>query len=145
MANVLRKSSGASLDLQIPCEARYLDTVRPLSIRIAAYLGYAESEADRVGESIDAVVRRFVSVSPANLPIARVDVTFSTGATAVEIRIRCHGSAADSTRLERDLRKASRPGGALESIRQAMTGVRIGQADGVAFCCLTRDLPDDAP
>jgi hypothetical protein len=144
VANVLRQASGVSLGLHVPCEPRYLDTVRPLSTRIATYLGFAEPDAGRLGESIDAVVRRFMAGSTPDGGDAHVAVTFTVGATAVEIWLRCHASAVDRTNLERDLRHAILPGGALEPIHHAMNGVHIGQEAGVAFCCLTRDLPADA-
>ncbi len=147
MANVLRRSSPFPLNLQFPCEPRYGEVIRLLSTRIAAYIGYPEAEAGVVGESVDGVVQRFVSAARSDDLGARVDITFRTGATAVEIWIRYHGEVAGDggvVGLERALRTETSPGGSLGAIRESMDGLRVGQDDDVAFCCLTRQLPPDA-
>lgn len=147
MPNVLRRTSHGSLGLQFPCDQRYLETIQLLAFRIASYIGYAETEASGVRESIDAVVQRFFSAASADDLRARVDVIFRTGATAVEIWIRYHGEVAVEggvIGLERQLRTETSPGGSLAAIRSTVDSVRVGQEAGVAFCCLTRDLPPDA-
>lgn len=145
MTRVLRQSD-ASLVFQIPCDRQFLETVRDLSFRIAEYIGYAEGEAQGVGQSIDTLVRRFFAAAPADDLLANVEVTFKTGATAVEIWIRYRSAVANGSHavdLERALRGETDPGGALASIREAVDGLKIGREGGVTFCCLTRELPPD--
>jgi hypothetical protein len=146
VSKVLRRSD-AALVFQIPCDRQYLETVRDLAARIVEYIGYQRHDARGVGESVDALVGRFVAAASPDDLTASVEVTFRTGATAVEIWIRYRGDDEGGARavdLERALRGETGPGGALASIREAVDGVEIGREGGVTFCCLTRDLPPDA-
>ena len=140
--------SSLSLDVTVPCEARYLPLLRRLAQRTVEYLGYHESLCEEVVQTIDHAVQGVFE--PGDTAYTDVELRLATTETSMCVRVRYLGAPARAegpTAIEQLL---SRPDGddvPLERLRRTMKTVVLGResgADGADFCELTRELPEDS-
>ena len=134
------------LRLRIPTDARLRETVRLISKRVAAYVGYPEVEAVRIGQSVDEAVGTMMACAGARDPGDSIDLRFSTSGGSMEIRLRYQAGESPLTGLdlERGFGRSRNGGPAIEAIRTVMDRVEFGQDGNVAYCRLLLHLPLDA-
>ena len=146
-AEIQAPMSSLSLDVTVPCEARYLPILRRLAHRTVEYIGYHESVRDEVVRTIDHAVHGVFETD--ENAYTDIELRMATTENSMLVRIRYLGASARGegpTAIEQLL---SRPDGdevPLERLRRAMKRVVLGRepgADGVDFCELTRELPED--
>jgi hypothetical protein len=124
------------LELTFPSDARYRDTVRALSIRVAEYVGFPTAEATNLGDAIDRAVEGVIEHASSGSAHHSIDLAFATDEGAFEARV----SVGDTVggRLERGLAAAAEP---LASMRRAVDRIEFGRDRDVEFCRLVRRLP----
>lgn len=146
-AEIQAPMSSLSLDVTVPCEARYLPILRQLAQRTVAYIGYHESLCEEVVQTIEYAVHGVFETK--EHAYTDIEIRLATTETSMLVRIRYLGAPARGdgpTAIEQLL---SRPDGddvPLDRLRRAMTTVVLGReagADGADFCELTRALPED--
>lgn len=137
-------ASGLSLDLTIPGDERFVETVRALSARIAAHVGYAAADAAAIGGAVGQAVAGVVEYALERDPERSLEIRFATVADAIEISLRYHDGGGDGrSRVERrlarrDARDAEAP---LDALRRVMPRVEFAREDDVEVCRLARPLP----
>ncbi len=140
--------SSLSLDVTVPCEARYLPLLRRLAQRTVEYIGYHETLCEEVLQTIEHAVHGVFE--PDEKAYTDIELRLATTDHSMCVRVRYLGAQARTegpTAIERLL---SRPDGdeiPLERLRRTMKTVVLGRepgADGADFCELTRELPEDS-
>ena len=116
-------------------------------MRVAAYLGYADGDAEAIGQIVERLIEGVTEHAFAGAPHERVHVSVATGGSEMEIRVRYRepsgqGSGAGSGHVERCLLRQRDGNVPLELMRRVMARVEFGREDGTEFCRLTRPLPD---
>ena len=146
-AEIQAPMSSLSLDVTVPCEARYLPLLQKLAQRTVEYIGYHESLREEVVQTIGHAVHGVFETN--ENAYTDIGLRLATTETSMLVRIRYLGAPAlgeSPTAIEQQL---SRPDGddvPLDRLRRAMKTVVLGRepgADGADFCELTRELPDD--
>ena len=133
------------LELTVPCDPRFRDLLESVSRRMAAYIGYADADAEAIaGAVMQATGGLLGGAAPA--AYASLDLTFATSAREMEILLRYvrRGRKAppDAPGVEHVLRRAG-GGAALDALQRTMERVELGRRDGIEFCRLTKLLPED--
>ena len=138
--------SSLSLDVTVPCEARYLPLLRQLTQRTVELIGYRESLGEEVVQTIDhAVLGAFEDVQV----YTNVEIQLATTETCMRVRVRYLGAVARAEGPTAIEQRLSRPNGdevPLDRLRRTMKTVVLGRESGTAgadFCELTRELPED--
>ena len=140
-------SETARFGLTVPNDRRFHEMVRAFSVRVAAYLGYADGEAEAIGEIVERVIEGVTEHTLAGAPYERVHVSVARGGSEMEIRVQYRepsgkGSGAGSGYVERWLLRQRDGDVPLELMRRVMARVEFGREAGTEFCRLTRPLPD---
>ncbi len=140
-------SETARFGLTVPTDRRFHETVRVFSVRVAAYLGYADSDAEAIGQIVERVIEGVTEHAFAGSPDEHVQVSVGRRGSEMEIRVRYRepsgqGSGAGSGHVERCLLRQRDGNVPLELMRRVMARVEFGREDGTEFCRLTRPLPD---
>ena len=139
--------SSLSLDVTVPCEARYLPMLRQLAERTIEYIGYHEALREEVVQTIDKAVHGVFETD--DRAYTAVELRLATTEDDMLVRIRYLGAPAGGegqTAIEQLL---SRPDGdevPIARLRRCMKTVVLGResgTDGADFCELTRQLPED--
>ena len=144
-AEVQAPMSSLSLDVTVPCEARYLPILRQLAQRTVDYLGYHESLRDEMVRTIEHAMHGVFATD--ERVYTDIELKLATTEQAMVIRIRYLGAPEPGEGPSAIERLLSRPDGddaPLERLRRAMKTVVLGResgADGADFCELTRELP----
>jgi|TARA_B100002003_G_scaffold222206_1_gene225836 hypothetical protein len=142
--------SSLSLDVTVPCHARYLPMLQQLAKRTVEYIGYHESLREEVVQTIDHAVHGVFETEKKTY--TDVELRLATTENVMLVRIRYLGAPAVSdgpTAIEQQLSQPAGPDGddaPLDRLRRAMKTVELGReagADGADYCELTRELPDD--
>ena len=150
-AEVQAPMSSLSLDVTVPCEARYLPILRQLTQRTVDYLGYHESVRDEVVQTIAHAMHGVFEPDPH--VYTDIELQLATTADSMLVRIRYLGASArgeGATTIEQLLSRPDGPDGnvvPLDHLRRGMKTVVLGResgADGADFCELTRELPTDS-
>ncbi len=133
--------------LTVPTDRRFHEMVRVFSVRVVAYLGYADGDAEAIGQIVERLIEGVTEHAFAGAPHERVHVSVATGGSELEIRVRYRqpsgkGSGAGSGHVERGLLRKRDGDVPLELMRRVMARVEFGREDGSEFCRLTRPLPD---
>ncbi len=133
--------------LTVPTDRRFFETVRVFSVRVAAYLGYADGDAEAIGQIVERVIEGVTEHAFAGAPHEHVHVSVARGGSEMEIRVQYREpsgkrSGAGSSHVERWLLKQRDGDVPLELMRRVMARVEFGREDGTEFCRLTRPLPD---
>ena len=134
------------LELTVPCDPRFRELLEAVSRRMAAYIGYADADADAIaGAVVSATGGLLGPGSPA--AYASIDLTFATNDRQMEILLRYvrserHAPPEDGV-MQHLLQRAG--GTPIDALRRVMECVELGRRDGVEFCRLTRQLPEDDP
>ena len=133
--------------LTVPTDRRFHEMVRAFSVRVAAYLGYADGEAEAIGQIVERVIEGVTEHALAGGPHERVHVSVARGGSEMEIRVQYRepsgkGSGAGSGHVERWLLGQRDGDVPLERMRRVMARVEFGREDGTEFCRLTRPLPE---
>ena len=76
------------LNVSLPCDRRYSETMRELAVHAARYAGCRGSDADRYGDAVEEVVRACLSEGGR----ATVPVIVRRGVGPVEFLIACKGT-----------------------------------------------------
>lgn len=132
------------LELSVPCDERYGDLLRAVSRRMAAYIGYPETDAEAIAA---AVVQASAGLLESNAPATykSLDLAFTTRGREMEILVRYRRDQQREARGESEIRDRLCGGGAsgaaVDALRRVMAGVEFGCRDGVEFCRLTKRLP----
>ena len=129
--------------LTVPTDRRFHEMVRAFSVRVAAYLGYADGEAEAIGQIVERVIEGVTEHALAGAPHERVHVSVARGGSEMEIRVQYREpSGAGSGHVERWLLRQRDGDVPLELMRRVMARVEFGREDETEFCRLTRLLPD---
>ena len=113
------------LELTIPGDARLVETVHVIAVRVAAYVGYSEDEAGRIGESVDGAVAAILEQALHGAVSRSVTVAFRCGADEMEIELRCT--------TEDDFPE--------QELRGLMPRVDVVRKSGASVCRLRCPLP----
>ena len=132
------------LELTVPCDPRFRDLLAAVSRRMAAYIGYADADADAIAETVlQATGGQLGRGAPA--AYASLDLTFATRDREMEILLRYVRKERQVLPNEHDLqhllRRVGERGAPIDAIRRVMECVEFGRQDGVEFCRMTRQLP----
>ena len=139
--------SSLSLDVTVPCEARYLPLLRRLAQRTVEYIGYHESLCEEVVQTIDHAVHRVFE--PDEKAYTDIELRLATTDNCMCVRVRYLGATVRGegpTAIEQLLSQPDGDEVPLEQLRRTMKTVVLGResgADGADFCELTRELPED--
>ncbi len=133
--------------LTVPTDRRFHEMVRAFSVRVATYLGYADGDAEAIGQIVERVIEGVTEHVFAGAPHERVHVSVAKGGGEMEIRVQYReasgkGSGAGSGHVERWLLRQRDGDVPLELMRRVMARVEFGREEGTEFCRLTRPLPD---
>jgi anti-sigma regulatory factor (Ser/Thr protein kinase) len=139
-------SSIVSLDLTIPTDERFLDTVGDVTRRAAEYVGFHKQDAHRIGEAVSEACESLLRASSTPDYLSNIGVSYSTADETFEVRLRVQMSVLDGRSITRlELEKGLRdPGGRrapVDAMKRVMDRVEFGEEAGVAYCRLTRALP----
>ena len=142
--------SSLSLDVTVPCEARYLPILRQLAQRTVDYLGYRESLRDEMVRSIEHAMHGVFATD--ERVYTDIELKLATTADEILVRIRYLGAVRGDgvTAIEQLLSRPDGPDGdvvPLDQLRRAMKTVVLGRESGAAgadFCELTRELPTNS-
>ena len=146
-AEIQAPMSSLSLDVTVPCEARYFPILRQLAQRTVAYIGYHGALGEEMVQVVEHAVHGVFETN--EHAYTDIELRLATTETSMLVRIRYLGAPAPgngSTEIEQLL---SRPDGddiPLDRLRRSMRTVVLGRepgADGADFCELTRELPED--
>lgn len=140
-------SHAVPFGLTIPADERFRETVGAFSVRVAAYLGYAEVDARAIGQVVEQVVEGVTEHAFQGVAHEAIQISFATDTREMEIRLRYHGSpdtrsGATAGRVERGLLRQRDGTVPLEAMRRVMEQVEFGRDEDAEFCRLTRPLPD---
>ena len=147
-AEVQAPMSSLSLDVTVPCEARYLPILWQLAQRTVDYLGYHESLRDEMVRTIEHAMHGVFATD--ERVYTDIELKLATTAKEMLVCIRYLGGAARGDGMTTIEQLLSRPDGPdsdvvpLDQLRRAMKTVVLGResgADGADFCELTRELP----
>ena len=132
------------LELTVPCDPRFRDLLAAVSRRMAAYIGYADADADVVAETVlQATGGLFGGDAPA--ASASLDLTFATSDREMEILLRYVRKERQVLPDEHDMQhvlcRGGERGAPIDAMRRVMECVEFGRQDGVEFCRMTRQLP----
>ena len=139
--------SSLSLDVAVPCDARYLPMLRQLAERTVEYIGYHASRRDEVVRTIDHAVSGVFG--PGDTAYTNIELQLATTQSDMQVRIRYLGAPANTagpTPIEQLLSRPDGDGVPLERLRRGMQTVVLGReagGGGADFCELTRALPSD--
>jgi len=139
--------SSLSLDVTVPCDARYLPMLRQLAQRTVDYIGYHEALREEVVGIIGQAMLGAVKADTTGY--TAIELRLATTASDMQVRIRYLGAPADrvgATAIERLLETPDADGVPIERLRRGMNTVVLGRepgGDGADFCELTRALPED--
>ena len=146
MAGETRQGPAAvRLELTVPCDPRFRDLLEAVSRRMAAYIGYADADADAIAETVMQASGGLLG-RDAPAAYASLDLTFATSDREMEILLRYVRTERPVLPDEPDMQHLLRrgDGGApIDALRRVMECVELGRRDGVEFCRLTRPLPED--
>ena len=101
--------------LTVPTDERFRETVRAFSVRVTAYLGYAEGGARAIGQVVEQVVEGVTEYAFQGVAHEAIQINFATGARDMEICLRYRGSP--------DTRSGASAG-----------RVECGRDEGAGFC-----------
>lgn len=110
------------VNLSIPSNARFIETVRDLALRVAEYAGYEASEAAEIARAVAGVAARAIQKS-GDGPL---DVRFRREAGSLEVSLFYAGELAD---------------GAGDPLGQSMDRVEFGRDGHRHVCRMARLLP----
>ena len=134
------------LELTVPCDPRFRDLLEAVSRRMAAYIGYADADADAIGETV-MVATGGLLARDGPAAYASLDLTFATSDRELEILLRYvrkeRQMLPDEPDFQHLLRRAGAGGLPIDALRRVMECVELGRRDGVEFCRLARQLPKD--
>ncbi len=139
--------SSLSLDVTVPCEARYLPLLRQLTQRTVELIGYRESLGEEVVQTIDHAVHGVFETDDSSY--TDIELRLATTEKDMLVRIRYLGAPAGGegpTAIERLLSSPDGDDVPLERLRRGMKTVVLGREsgeEGADFCELTRALPED--
>ena len=138
-------SSDMQLELSVPCDARFGELLHAVSRRMAAYVGYADADADAVAATVMQATGGLLGGNPP-AEYAGLDLTFAARGRDLEILLRYRrkrpGGPPDRSDMRRRLCGPCEGGAPVDAMRRVMAGVECGCGDGVEFCRLTKRLPD---
>lgn len=109
-------------NLSIPADARFIETVRDLAVRVAEYAGYGASEATEIARAVEGIAARAIHESDDG----PVDVRFRREAGMLEVSLFYSRELAHN---------------AAEPLRPSMDRVEFGRDGSRHFCRMTRELP----
>ena len=149
MEEVENKSpmSSLSLDVTVPCEPRYLQTLQQLAQRAVEYIGYHHSQQEDVVRNILHTVHGLFETD--ERVYTEVELRMATTDDEMRIRVRYLGApsgAEGPSPIEQLLSRPDGDGIPIERLRRGMKTVALGResgSDGADFCELTRALPED--
>jgi anti-sigma regulatory factor (Ser/Thr protein kinase) len=134
--------STVSLDLTIPADRRYLDTVGALSARVAEQAGYPEGEARSIGATVERAAAGVIHYALGGAADRSIRIHYEIESSRIEIILHYPGLAGGE--LERGLRRGRSGDTELELMSRAVDAIEFGRADDQEFCRLTRKLPQPA-
>lgn len=146
MAREMPQGSGdLHLDLSVPCDERFSALLRDVSRGMAAYIGYADADAEAVAATVVQASAGLLTRDPP-AGYANLDLSFAARGRDLEILLRYRrrrrsGKSAPSAIRER-LCRGGDGAAPVDAMRRVMAGVECGCEDGVEFCRLTKRLPD---
>ena len=94
-------STSFELNVSVPSDQKYVETVRGLAVHAARYAGCRGSDADRYGEAVEVVARRCLAGGNDPVPIVvrrGVGPSTSLGTGPVEVLIACNGKIETASR-----------------------------------------------
>ena len=146
MAGEMPQGSGdLHLELTVPCDERFSALLSDVSRRMAAYIGYADADADAVAAT---VVQASAGLLTRNPPAGytNLDLTFAARGRDMEILLRYRRRRRSGKSAPSDIRDrlcgCGEGAAPVDAMRRVMAGVECGCEDGVEFCRLTKRLPD---
>lgn len=122
-----RVSAGA-FTVTVGGEPRFVDTVRLLTHKAAEADGCAESDADRLAEAVEYVLRAFMDTSVA--PPESVDVRFAPSNDMLQVEIGVPQSGAGGRSVEAVLEQR----GLLPGLRRLVPDVQFIRTGGMDLC-----------
>jgi anti-sigma regulatory factor (Ser/Thr protein kinase) len=128
------------LELTVPSDAVYRDTVRALAVRVAEFVGYAPADAVRLAGAVDEALG---SVLEHGFPQERqqpIGVTFASGDGWFEMRVSYRAPLGRAQAVERGLGPAD---ARVHALRRAVDRVEFGRERDLDFCRLVRRLPQE--
>ena len=125
MSHTTAGQSTVVVELTIPGDARLVETVHVVAVRVAAYVGYSDDEAGGIGWSVSGAMAAILEQALHGDVSRSVTVAFRCGADEMEIELRCT--------TEDDL--------PLQELRGLMPPVAVVRESGASVCRLRCPLP----
>ena len=142
---MLQGSTALRLELTVPCDPGFRDLLAAISRRAAAYIGYADADADVVARTVLQATGGLLG-RDAPTAYATLDLIFATSDREMEILLRYVRKKRQVSPDERDMQQVLCRGGErgapIDAMRHVMESVELGRRAGVEFCRMTRQLPD---
>lgn len=138
-------SGDLHLELTVPCDERFSALLNAVSRRMAAYVGYADADAEAVAATVMQATGGLLGRNPP-AGYTSLDLTFAARGRDMEILLRYRRRRRSGQSAPSDIRErlcgCGEGGAPVDAMRRVMAGVECGCEDGVEFCRLTKRLPD---